>query len=141
MFQSILWEIREIDSSDRMIRKFGIALFILSVLVGIYAWYREWSWWWIVPSAGAVILSGALLLPTVVRLMYYPLAVLGVILGYFISKLILIILFYTFFALVGILTRILRIDLLKKRIRKKENSYWIPHEKMNQGTEQYEQLY
>lgn len=141
MFESIQKEIREINTSDRMIKKFGIALFILLVLVGLYLWYREWPEWWILPSTGAVVFLLSFILPAAVRLLYYPLAIVGVILGYFISKLILILIYYTLFSMIGLFARIFRIDLLKQKIRKKESSYWVAHTKMNEDVKQYEQLY
>ncbi len=46
--------------------------------------------------------------------------------GGVITTLILSLLFYTIFGLVGVMLRILRKDLLEQKINRQKNSYWLP---------------
>ncbi len=134
-------EIQEINSTDRMIRKFGIALFILTLLVGWFFWYKDQAFWYYIPAAGLIIAVLSFIFCSAVRWFYYPLAVIGVILGFFISKLILGLMFYSFFSFIGIFSRLFGIDLLKKKIRKNQNSYWDTHVKISEDPKQYENLF
>ncbi len=134
-------EIREINTTDRMIRKFSIALFILTLIVGWFFWYNDQTFWYYIPAAGLFVAVSSFVFCPAVRFIYYPLALIGVILGFFISKLILGLMFYTFFSFVGIFTRIFGIDLLKKKILKNQNSYWDTHVKISEDPKQYENLF
>lgn len=134
-------EIREINTTDRMIRKFGIALLILTLIVGWFFWHKDQSFWFYIPAAGLFIAVLSLVFCPAVRCLYYPLAVIGVVLGFFISKMILGLMFYTFFSFVGVFTRLFGIDLLKKKIRKSKNSYWDTHQKISEDPKQYENLF
>jgi hypothetical protein len=141
IIKDIQTEIREIDNTDRSVRKFAIAFFILTVIVGFFLWYHDYLIWYYLPASGFVLLAVSFLYCPFVRWIYYPLAVLGIILGFFISKIILMLMYYTLFSFVGLFTRLFGIDLLKKKIRKNQTSYWDQHEKISSDPKQYEQLF
>lgn len=141
MIKDIKKEINDINHSDRTVRKFAISLLVLACIVGLFLWYYDKSFWYYFPGSGIFLLILSFVFCPAVRFVYYPLAVIGVIMGFFISKAILIVIYYTMFSFVGVFTRLFGIDLLKKKFHGKQSSYWDVHTKISSDPKQYEQLF
>lgn len=61
----------------------------------------------------------------------------GRIIGYYNTKLLLAIMFYTVFMLYGLIMKLLKIDILDKKIRKDVGSYWKEKEDEEEHYKQY----
>lgn len=142
IIKDISYEIKHIDRGPKPVRRFGLILSFLLLLLAAYLAFREnpqWIW-----PAGAAVLSllASLVVLSVIRPLYIGLTALTIPIGYFVSKLILITLYVLFFVPVGILSRLFRRDLLSRRIDRKAPTYWIKKPKDETPVrEKYERLY
>jgi len=74
--------------------------------------------------ASLVFLILAYLMPAWLKPVYIFWMKLAFVLGWINTRVLLLIMFYLVFTLIGIVTRLLRIDLLEKKIDKTRESYW-----------------
>lgn len=65
---------------------------------------------------------------------------LGAVLNWINTKVLLVLIFFLLFTPCGIVLRILKVDLLDRRIEKNKNSYWIPAER-SPGVQGYERQF
>jgi hypothetical protein len=75
-------------------------------------------------SLSAIFFIFAFTLPLLLKPIYILWMRLAFILGWFNTRLLLLIMFYLIFAPIGLIMRLLRIDLLDRRIDKNRHSYW-----------------
>jgi hypothetical protein len=110
-------------------RKFGLTLGIVFSLIGISLyWKSKGSAPYFLGIGFGFILSG-LIFPSILKYIYTIWMGFAVIMGFFMSRLILSVIFFLIFAPVGIITRLLNKDLLKERWDRNAESYWIRREK------------
>ncbi|NUM81297.1 hypothetical protein HUU42_10870 [bacterium] len=141
IINDIKHEISGIDRNVKSVRKFGIFLSVFLLLIAGYFFYKSnsiWIWFGITGAASALL---ALVIPMMLFPIYYGLTFISMIIGYFVSKLILTTMFAFFFIPVGLITRLLRKDLLNKRIDKKASTYWYKKEVTPFSKEKYERLF
>ncbi|MCB0834643.1 MAG: hypothetical protein KDC45_14340 [Bacteroidetes bacterium] len=126
IIDDIRFEIREIHADKRTVRKFGIILTIILGLLSFWLFYKSSTY--VMGFSIAFALSGflAAITPMWLYPLYYGLTFLSVIIGYFVSRIILFVIYMLLFAPVGLITRLFRKDLLDQRIDKNASSYWIP---------------
>lgn len=105
-------------------RKFGMVLTLVLALFGfIFCWKGRQGWSVGFLSAGIVSLGLTIFLPGA---MGYPQRFLRAV-GWFNSRLILVLVYYLVFTPSGLLMRLVGRDPLRRKWKKKE-SYWIPRE-------------
>ncbi|MBX7151362.1 hypothetical protein K1X84_06965 [bacterium] len=141
IINDIRHEISGIDRNVKSVRKFGIFLSIFLLLISGFLFYKSnalWTWFGIAGTVSALL---AFVVPMILFPIYYGLTFISMIIGYFVSKLILIFLFTIFFIPVGLITRLFRKDLLGKRIDKKSSTYWFKKEVTAFSKEKYERLF
>jgi hypothetical protein len=141
MIKDIVHEIHEISSDKKSVRKFGIILAVILLIVAGFMWRKDNALW--IEFAGTAMVVGiiAVALPLWIKPVYYGMTVFSIVIGYFVSRLVLSVLFFLLFMPVGILTRIFRKDLLDKEIRREAPTYWLKKEKTGFVKEQYERLF
>jgi hypothetical protein len=94
-------------------------------LLGGWAWYagNESAARWLAGIAG-ILLGGGLGWPPALRPLYIAWMYLARVLGWVNTYLLLGLVFYTVFALVGALMRVFRHDPLDRRLEQERKSYW-----------------
>jgi hypothetical protein len=116
-------------ASKQEYRKFGLTLGIVFSLIGLFLfWKSKGSAPYFIVIGVGFILSG-FIIPSALKYIYTIWMGFAVIMGYFMSRVILSLIFFLMFAPVGIITRLLRKDLLKEKWDKNADSYWIRREK------------
>ena len=93
---------------------------------------------WII---GGVFLLGGLLMPTLMRPVYWVWMKIAIALAWFNTRLIMFIGFYFVFTPVGIILKIMRKDLIKEKWDKGADSYWIVRPKEPFDPSRYEKQY
>ncbi len=121
-------ELYHLRLSEKELKKFGLLVGSVFVVLSGIGMYRGWS---IVGTgtlllAGIVLLSCGMFLPESLKQAYRVWMAAAFAIGWLVSRLILLILFYFVLTPVGFLARIFEKEFLDTDFRKKKESYWIP---------------
>ena len=107
------------------LRRFGLVLAALLALLGGYLWYVEAvGIAQLVHAASLVFLGAGLALPVALKPIYFPYMWLARIVAFVNIHLLLGLVFYTLFMLIGLGMRLLGRDPLDRKIAPDEESYW-----------------
>jgi hypothetical protein len=141
MKSDIISEIRAIDPNNKAIRSFGITfLIVLSAIGGLLIYKgRDIGYVWM--GFGCLFFLLGLWVPVALRGVYRVWMGLAVVLGYFMSRIILSVVFYLVVTPIGLALRLLGKDILNQKWDKKADSYWIKRDKRPIDKKQYEKLY
>ncbi|HOJ16959.1 MAG: hypothetical protein GX452_12810 [Ignavibacteriales bacterium] len=134
-------EIKGIDSSPGVLRKFG---FIFAVIFGIIAgimFINKISLSWFMIVTGLHFLGFALFAQKFLIIPHKIWMVFALILGNIMSRLILIITFYFAITPLNLLIKVMGKDLLSLRIDKKRESYWEAKERKIFKKDDFEKQY
>ncbi len=121
----IIEEIKNIKSGRSDLRKFGITMgIVLGLLGGLFLWRGRVYYQYFFVLSPIFLLLG-LIAPILLKPIQKVWMSLAIIIGWFMSRLILIILFYLILTSVGLLARLFGKQFLDLRINKSHKSYWI----------------
>lgn len=134
-------EIETIEKNKRRFKHFGLVVGAIFVFFGIVL-FVFWGYnpEWLI-AIGVILVFFGICYP---RLLYYPYIFwmgLATLIGFIISRFILIILFYSLVLPIGFLTRLFRGNFLNKKFDPKVSTYWIKYEQKNKTKKELEQLY
>lgn len=122
-------EIKNIKEDKSTLRKFGITVGTVLLLVGIVLYLTGKSSSVGFGGAGVLLILFGLILPNILKPLNKIWMTLAVLLGWFMSRLILFILFYIVLTPLGFLLRIAGKDFLNLRIDENCDSYWEKRKK------------
>ncbi len=140
LINDIREEILQLDRSAKKLRSFGIMMGIILILIALWVWF----------SSGVLLLPVILVIPAFLLIalaLIFPGALnrfyvywmgLAFTLGWFVSRLLLMLIFYLILTPIGLLARIFGKDFLDSDFSKKKESYWIPCER---NENHYEKMY
>lgn len=126
----IIEEIKNIKSDKKELRKFGVTVGIVLILISLlflFVWNNE-TVFTVLSISGSVLIFFGILLPKVLFPVHKIWMAFAVVLGFIMTRIILSILFYIIVTLVGMIAKIFRKDFLDKRIDKNKKSYWHQRE-------------
>jgi hypothetical protein len=133
---------QKLNLDKRHLRKFGVTMAVaIMVIATIVFFFKHKN---IFPKASliaAVFLIPAFTAPAVLRPVYIVWMKLAFILGWVNARLILCVIFYLVFTPAAIILKLLRKDLLDKRIEKGRPSYWQKKEGVLFNRLDYERQY
>lgn len=131
------------DKNSRSeLRKFGFLMSVCFILLGGLFLWRDKGFYWCFFILSAFFLFFALVLPGALGKIYKSWMALSRIMGFFMSRLILSILFYLVLTPMGILMRLFGKDLLDINFtRNSPASYWIPKKNDNSLERDYERQF
>ncbi len=121
-------EIHHLRLSRKELKKFGLLVGSIFVVLSGIGMYRGWN---IVSTitfllAGVVLLSCGMFLPESLKQVYRIWMAAAFAIGWLVSRIILVILFYFVLTPVSFFARIFEKEFLDTDFRKKKESYWIP---------------
>jgi hypothetical protein len=136
-------EIKEIISSGnrKRYREFGLTM---GAVLGLLAAYLYWNEKESAPyflSGGLLFITSGFFIPHTLKYVYMAWMCFAVVFGYFMSRVILSLIFIVLFIPVGLITRILRKDLLKEKWDINAQSYWIKKEMKQYDPQSAEKQY
>jgi hypothetical protein len=133
----------QLEQSNREMRKFAItmavALTILGALVFFFGSHPERAYW--LGGIGAAFLILGFLLPIVLKPIHVLWMGLALVLGFFMSRLLLTLLYFVILTPIGLIMRLFGKDLLNEKLQPDAESYWIKRERQDVEPERYEKLY
>ena len=129
----MLEELKNIKINKQNLKQFGLLFGTIFLCIGIYLLFilnKQVYPYFIV--TGVLLFIIAFTVPTILKSFYFPWMVFATILGWFMSRLILSLLFYLVFFPIGFFGRIFGYGFIELKWNKDSKSYW------NQRTEQIE---
>ena len=124
---SLLKEINDIPMTQQALRKFGLTLGIaFGILGGFLAWRGRGTWPYFLGASGFFFLFG-LVLPNALKPFQKVWMTAALLMGWVMSRVILIALFFLVITPIGLILRLAGKDLLDIRMGVQRESYWTPH--------------
>lgn len=129
----LIEEIKNINSSVKELRKFGIVVGVVLILIGFLfqTLWDSYNTYMILGVIGAVLLLHGILFPKILLPLHKIWMTLAVILGFIMTRVILAVLFYFVVTVVGLIAKISGKDFLDRKIDKDKESYWHKREKID----------
>lgn len=122
-------EIKNIKEDKTTLRKFGFTVGTVLLLVGIVLYLIGKSSSVVFGGIGVLLILFGLILPNILKPLNKIWMTLAVILGWFMSRVILFILYYVIITPIGIFLKLIGKDFLQLKIDKSSKSYWETREK------------
>ena len=126
------------EISARELRKFGLALTILLLIIGYFRFIKTGAetlpWLW---GIAVFVLIFTILKPVILKPIFRIALLIGHVLGWINTRLILGIIFYLIFTPVSLVMRLTGYDPLNRSFKKDTDTYWIKREKIVKDREQY----
>jgi hypothetical protein len=141
IMSEIIGAIKRLDTSPEKIRDFGITFLVVFAIIGGILLYKGRSVGYAGFGVGVLFAVLGKWAPGSLKAFYRAWMALSLVIGFFMSRLILCMLYYCVLTPIGIIMRLLGKDLLDQRWDKETQSYWIEKEKKAFDKEQYRKLY
>ena len=141
ILSDIMNDIRGVEVSSKKLRDFGITFFVVFALIGGLLLHKGRGVGYLCIGLGFVFLLGGIFARSSLKVPYRLWMGFGAVLGFFMSRVILGILFYLVITPIGVGLRLLGKDLLNERWNPETGSYWIKKEKRPFEKKRYEKLY
>ena len=134
----IIEEIRNIDSSPRQLRKFAVVMAVPLALIGAIVLWRRREYYWCFFVASGLFICPGLLVPVVLMPLHKIWMTFSIIMGWFMTRLILCVLFFIVLTPMALLLRLLGKDLLNTKFdRTTSQTYWLPRDNTNAQNRDY----
>lgn len=122
---TILREVKSLPSTPKDLRKFGLTVGIVFLLLaGWFVLRRSSVWPWFL-APGIALIIPALLFPRILRPAFLVWMTLGLFLGLIVSTILLTLFFYLVVSPVGLAARLLGKDFLSLKLQRSAPSYWL----------------
>ncbi len=122
-------EVATLPTSPKDLRKFAITMAVVLGLLAALTWYKgSWSFPYLLGLAIAFLGFG-FTKPALLKPIYLGWMTLAVFLGFFMTRIILSVLFYTVFSIGGLIVKITGKDMLDEQYEPDAETYWKPYVK------------
>jgi len=137
----IIEEIKSIRSGRKELRNFGITIGIaLGLLGGLFLWRGKTYYSYSFIIAAAFLFLG-LTLPAALKPLHKVWMTISILMGWLMTRVILIILFYGILTPIGFIGRLCGKDFLDIKLIKNAPSYWVLRGKQEYDKKSYEQQF
>lgn len=127
------------------LRKFGISFSVFFILISaVIMWKHAWKITlsiYILLGMSLVFILLALIIPKLLKPIFAGWMKFARGMAWLNTKILLTLLYYIFFTPISIILWIARADLLKQKIRKSEESFWVNHENKEKNISNYEKQF
>ena len=134
-------DIKQLKTSDRDLRKFGLMVGgVFAVLGLLFLWRHKAHYPYFLWPGAVLVLFGAIL-PRALKWMYIAWMSVAFVLGFVMAHVILAVLFYLVITPIGLLAKLAGKDFLSLKLDRAAKSYWIPREKKPKSAADYERQF
>ena len=137
----MLEEIKNIKSEKSDLRNFGIIVGIILLVISGFLFWKEKESFQIFLAIGITLFLTAIAIPFVLKPVYWIWMIFAIILGWFMTRLILSLLFYVIFTAIGLTLRLFGKQFLELRWDKSKESYWNLRTNEHLRKENYEKQF
>ena len=134
-------EIKNIKTGKKAIREFGILIGIILFIIAGVLFYQEKESFEIFIWLSVVIVSLGLMLPIILKPFYLIWMTFAIILGWFMTRFILSILFYVIISPIGLFLRLFGKDILGLHYDRSIKSYWNYRDSVEGNNQYYEKQF
>ena len=137
----MLEEIKNIKSKKSDLRNFGITIGMILLIISGFLFWKEKESFQIFLAIGIILFLTAIALPSVLKPVYWIWMIFAIILGWFMTRVILSLLFYVVFTSIGLTLRFFGKQFLELQWDKSKESYWNFRTNEQQQKENYEKQF
>lgn len=137
----MLEEIKNIKTSNNDLKKFGILIGIILITIGCFLLFKEHILTQNFIIIGSLFLIVGFLLPLILKPIYLIWMTFAVILGWFMTRVILSFLFYILMTPIGLIGRIVGKDFIDTKNNKEKSSYWNLRNREFEKNQDYEKQF
>ena len=134
-------EIKDIKSTKKELREFGLTIGIILVILGSVVLWRGKEIYPYLLGIGALFIILGFTLSQVLKPLQKIWMSFSIIMGFFVSRIILFILFFAVLTPIGLITRLLGKDILDQGIDRTRQSYWHDRTSEIENKKSYENQY
>jgi len=124
---SIHADLKKLRTGARDLRKFGLTVGGVFILLGVLLLLRHRSTYPTFLGVGALLMVFGVIWPRALKYVYIAWMALAFTLGFVMSNVILTLFFFLFVTPIGLLARLFQKDFLARKWDKRAASYWIQH--------------
>ena len=134
-------EFKNIKTGKKNLRNFGLIFAFLLTLIASYLLWRGKDNAEILFILSAVFLLSSLALPKILIPIYKPWMFIALAIGWFITRIIIIVLFYVVVTPIGVIMRLVKKDFLSLEFNDNIDSYWVRKKIVKFDKSKYENQY
>jgi hypothetical protein len=135
-------EIKNLDTSKGELRKFGLTVGSAFILLTVFLWWREFDFYYYLLAPAAFLCLLGLAGPGRLKRVYLVWMTIGIGMGWIMTRLILIAVFYLLVTPIGLVGRLCGKNFLDLSFAPgKKGSYWHPKTTNHQGRDGYEKQF
>ena len=120
----MLEELKNIKSEKSDLRKFGITIGIILVMIAGFLFWKEKESFQIFLTVGAVLCIFGVVIPVILKPIYWIWMIFATILGWIMTRIILSILFYVILTPIGLIPRLFGKQFLELKWNRTNRTYW-----------------
>ncbi len=137
----MLEEIKLIKTENKDLRSFGITFGTLFLIIAGFLFYTENTSFQLFIIISSVFIIFGLLFPITLKPIYISWMSFAIILGWFMTRFILSLLFYLIVTPIGLITRVLGKDFLELKKEASNGSYWNQRESSFEKNQSYDKQF
>ena len=137
----MLEEIKNIKSEKSDLRKFGITIGIILMIISGFLYWEGKESYQILLTIGVVLCGLGVMIPIILKPIYWIWMIFATILGWFMTRVILSLLYYWIMCPIGLISRLLGKQFLDLKWNKKDSTYWNYRSKIIFDKEKYEKQF
>ena len=137
----MLEEIKNIKSEKSDLRKFGITIGVILLIIAGFLFWKEKESFQILFTFGVTLCILGIAIPFILKPIYWVWMIFATILGWIMTRVILSLLFYIIFTPIGLILRFFGKQFLELRWDKSKESYWNYRTNEHLQNEDYEKQF
>jgi len=137
----MLEEIKNIQSNKGDLRKFSILIGFIFFIIGCFLFFKEQASFKYFFTIGITLFLTGITIPVVLKPIYWMWMVFATILGWFMTRLILSILYYIVITPIGLILKLFGKEILDLKISNHETSYWNLRDSSKEKIQDYEKQF
>ena len=137
----MLEEIKNIKSEKSDLRKFGITIGVILLIIAGFLFWKEKESFQILLTFGIIFCILGIVIPFILKPIYWVWMIFATILGWIMTRVILSLLFYIIVTPIGLISRLFGKQFVELRWDKSNNSYWNYRTNEHLKKENYEKQF
>ena len=131
LIRDVQEEIRKLDLSGKSLRKFGIVVGLVFLFLTVWIYIKGYPHIFLYGAGliGGLLVSGGIIMPYALKGVYRYWMGMAFCMGWVVSRILLIILFYLIITPIGLLTRLMGKKFMEVNIDRDKATYWVRKDK------------